>query len=58
MACRQWGLRVSEIMQATIFGIGIEENLKHTGLYNDLIVIIILELLLIDLLPKHYVRGN
>ena len=34
MACRQWGLRVSEIMQATIFGIGIEENLKHSGLYN------------------------
>ena len=34
MACRQWGLRVSEIMQATIFGIGIEENLKHKGLYN------------------------
>ena len=34
MATSQWNLKVTEIMQATIFGIGTEETLLKESLYN------------------------
>lgn len=36
MACRKWGLRVTDIMQCTIFGVTTEETLAFPELYTRL----------------------
>lgn len=36
MACRKWGLRVTDIMQCTIFGVATEETLAFPELYTRL----------------------
>jgi UDP-sulfoquinovose synthase len=36
MACRKWGLRITDIMQSTIFGVSIEETRHHPELYTRL----------------------
>ena len=34
MACRKWGLRVTDIMQSTIFGVHTEETCRYPELYT------------------------
>lgn len=34
MACRKWGLRVTDVMQSTIFGVYTEETYSHPSLYT------------------------
>ncbi len=34
MACRKWGLRVTDVMQSTIFGVYTEETHGHPSLYT------------------------
>lgn len=36
MACRKWGLRITDIMQSTIFGVAVEETTGHPELYTRL----------------------
>ncbi len=34
LACRKWGLRVTDVMQSTIFGVYTEETHRHPSLYT------------------------
>jgi UDP-sulfoquinovose synthase len=34
LACRKWGLRVTDVMQSTIFGVYTEETHRHDALYT------------------------
>lgn len=34
MACRKWGLRITEVMQSTLFGVHIDEMLDNPELYT------------------------
>jgi UDP-sulfoquinovose synthase len=34
MACRKWGLRVTDVMQSTIFGVYTHETMAHPALYT------------------------
>lgn len=34
MACRKWGMRVTDVMQSTIFGVYTEETHSHPSLYT------------------------